>query len=71
MHRFEYNIKMQNFRIKDKNYVFDKIQEKCNNIKLQNAKLLIKARLLHLEQSFLNRLCSSSCKLYHFKVNYL
>jgi len=62
---------MQNHRVKDKNYVLDKIQEKCNNIKLQNAKLLVKTRLLHLEQKNLNCLCSSGCKLYSFEVNFV
>ncbi|KAG0624365.1 hypothetical protein M758_3G243100 [Ceratodon purpureus] len=50
---------MHGHRIVEKARIQGLMEDKNNDIKLQNAKLLVKTRTLYLEQNFLNRLCSS------------
>lgn len=54
---------MHGFRVIEKNRVIGLLQSKVSDIKLQNAKLLVQTKILHLEQNFLSRLCNSGCKL--------
>lgn len=48
--------------MKEKNIVYQKLLEKNEEIKIQNAKLMLSAQLMHLEHKFQNRLCSSGRK---------
>jgi hypothetical protein len=60
--RFDHNIKLQDHRMEDKDFIYGQITVKIEEIKQQNAKLLTQAQQLHLEHDFQNRLCSTGCK---------
>ncbi|CAK9866751.1 unnamed protein product [Sphagnum jensenii] len=57
--RFDHNIKLQDHRMEDKDFIYGQITVKIEEIKQQNAKLLTQAQQLHLEHDFQNRLCST------------